>query len=127
MIKNGKDYLLTANPGTLPNVQGAMLNWFQTLIFTRLTKGVANFDLTETPKNYSFQGVKQPLSAQELQLKPEGQRNWKYFWIHALPDLVLEPDDVIKFTDGVAYRVIGKWDYTEYGYISYEIVQDFTK
>jgi len=124
VIKNANNYTLSQNAGTLPNMQDAMLDWFQKLTFIRIVKKVVNFNLVEVEEFDSFQGVRQPLSAQQLQMKPEGQRAWKCEMIHSFPDLVLKPDDQIKF-NGVKYRVKEKTDDTEYGYIEYHIVQDF--
>lgn len=124
-IQNGKDISLSANPGTLPNVQDAMLDWFQSLTFTSIVKTVVNFNLVETRTSTTFQGVKQPFTAQQLVLKPEGQRNWKWFTVHAFPSLILAPDEVITFDDGVSYRVKEKLDYKEYGYVEYHLIQDY--
>lgn len=125
MIKNAKDVPLRSNPGTLPNVSDAMANWFQRTTFTRVNKTVTNFSNIETPVSYYFMGVVQPFTAQQLQMKPEGQRQWKWFTIHAWPDLILEPDDVIKI-DSTNYRIMYKWDYKEYGYVKYDCVEDYT-
>lgn len=124
-ILNARDVLLSANPGTLPNVQDAMTSWFQVLTFTKIKKEIVNFQLVETSESTTFCGVRQPFTAQQLSMKPDGQRNWKWETIHAFPNLILKPDDVIVFS-GCVYRVMQKTDYKEYGYIEYQIVQDYT-
>lgn len=125
-ISNACDRLLTDNPGTLPNMQGAMLNYFQKLTFTMIKKSVVDFNLVEAKVSSSFMGVRQPLNAQQLSMKPEGQRSWKWEMIHCFPDLILSTDDIIYF-DHLPYRVMNKWDFKEYGYVLYEIVQDYRK
>lgn len=125
MIHNAKDTLLTANPGTLPNVQDAMADWFQQLSFTTIVKTVVNFEVVETLTTVAFYGVRQPFTAQQLMMKPEGQREWKWETIHAYPDLILRPDDIITF-ESVSYRVMEKLDWKEYGYVQYNIVQNYT-
>lgn len=124
-IQNAADQLLDSNTGTLPNVQGAMANWFQPLSFKQITKSVVNFQNVETTATTRFQGVRQPLSAQKLMMKPEGQRSWRWETIHAYPDLILQPDDIIIFSDR-PYRVMEKYDWQEYGYLEYHITQDYT-
>lgn len=126
MITNAKDISLLANPGTLPNVSEALLNWFQILTFTKVVKSVADFGLVETECEVSFRGVKQNMSPQRLSMKPEGQRSWNWETIHAQVDLILKTDDVISF-GGVPYRVMAKADYKEYGYVSYDIVEDYRR
>lgn len=124
-IKNASSVPLSANPGTLPDVQAAMLDWFQKLTFTMIVKTTVNFAVVETPTAFDFWGVRQPFSPQQLRMKPEGERKWKWQTIHAYPDLILEIDDVITFA-GENYRVDQKLDWQEYGYVEYHIVQDFT-
>ena len=71
------------------------------------------------------QGVCQPFSPEQLEVKPEGQRSWKWSTIHVLPGLNLNTNDRIIF-DNVHYKVMQKLDYSRYGYLEYHIVKDFT-
>lgn len=124
-LKNACDTLLSQNPGSLPNVQGAMANWFQPLKFAKIIKEVVNFQVVETQVITNFMGVRQPMKPKDLEIMPEGQRAWSWEMIHAYPDLVLAVDDIIYF-NGVPYRVMNKHDWTEYGYLRYDIKQDYT-
>ncbi len=123
-IRNASDLRLYQNVGTLPDMTGALLNWFQPMIFSQLVKSVVNFKNVETPTNTYTKGVMQPLSAQQLQMKPEGQRNWIWNMLHCLPDLILKPDDVVTY-QRQNYRVMAKRDYSKYGYLEYDLVQDY--
>lgn len=124
-IFNASDVLLDQNTGTLPNMGDALQNWFQPMTFSVVTKVVVNFDVVETKADVAFQGVWQPLSAAQLQLKPEGQRAWTWFQVHASPGLSLSPDDVVTYL-GIQYRVMAKYDYLIYGYNAYHLVNDYT-
>lgn len=123
-IRNAADVPLTANPGTLPNVQGAMLNWFQPIQYIRLTQVVVNFEIYDLTTPYLFQGVLQPFTAQQLQMKPEGQRNWKWFTVHAFPTLELINNEII-WIENTKYRVMEKLDYAKYGYYEYHLCNDY--
>ena len=90
-----------------------------------MVKSVVGSQLVEVDTPFIFQGVRQPFTAQQLALKPEGQRHWKWEMIHAWPNLQLKPDEIITFANQ-NYRVMQKWDWTEYGYVQYEIAQDYT-
>ena len=125
MIKNAADTPLNQNSGTLPDVSGAMLNWFQNLTIQLLTKTVVNYKVEETYVEVAFKGVTQVLNPDSLKLKPEGQRNWQWLQIHSEPSLNLNLDDIIIYNE-MQCRVMAKNDYTSYGYIEYHIVQDFT-
>lgn len=122
-ISNASDFPLA--PGTLPNMGETISGWFQPLSFSQVTKTIVNGEVVETSETISFQGVRQPMSAQQLLMKPEGERNWRWETIHALPGCPLKPDDVITYQD-LTYRVISREIYPEYGYIKYDICQDYT-
>lgn len=124
-IFNAADVTLDQNTGTLPNMGDALLNWFQPMTFSVVTKTVSGFDVVETKADVSFQGVWQPLSANQLQLKPEGQRSWQWFRVHASPGLSLINDDVVTY-QGIQYRVMAKYDFLIYGFNEYHLVNDYT-
>lgn len=124
MISNGSDRLLSQNPGTLPDVSGALFEWFQTITFIQIVKTIINFQSVETQVPTTFQGVWQPFTDQQLTLKPEGQRSWKWFMLHAQPSLILKPDDIVSY-QGEKFRVMSKRDYKEYGYIEYHCIGDY--
>ena len=124
MIMNGKDFKIGAR-SNLPDVSDALLDWFQNMTFDLITKAITDYDLTETATTISTKGVRQPFSAQQLSIKPEGQRAWKWETLHCLPNVKLNPDDIVVF-NGVRYRVMEKLDYSEYGYLEYHIIQDYT-
>lgn len=125
MIFNASDVLLTANPGSLPNLSDAIMDWFQPMTFTVLTKTVVDHRVLETGTPVDTQGVRQPFSPQMLLMKPEGQRNWLWETFHCLPGIALKPDDVAVFNT-VRYRVMQKLDWTEYGFLEFHLVQDYT-
>lgn len=124
-IGNAKDRPINVQTGTVPNVSGAMQNWFQPMVFTLVTKTVVAFQNVEVANDIAFRGVIQPLSGRRLELKPEGQRAWNWSWLHSDPSLALDVDDVVYYL-GVQTRIMSRKDYSIYGYIEYEIVQDWT-
>lgn len=122
---NAKDIPLNQNSGTVPNVSVAMQNWFQAMIFSIITKTVVNYKVVETKVDMNFRGVWQNLSPQQLQLKPEGQRAWRWYQVHAEISLQLYPDQVINYL-GKDYRVMARIDQALYGYLEYHLVEDYT-
>lgn len=125
IIKNAKDTPINVQTGTVPNVNAAMANWFQPMTFGVVEKNVDAFQVVETMINISFQGVIQPLTGRRLMLKPEGQRAWTWLWLHADPSLVLQVDSVVTYL-GKQTRVMAQKNYAIYGYVEYELVQDWT-
>lgn len=111
--------------GTVPDVSGAMLDWFQSMVFTKVVKTTVGFQDVEKGTAINFRGVIQPLSARKLELKPEGQRSWTWLLLHSDRTLILNTDEVVTYL-GVQTRVMARKDYSLYGYLEYELVQDWT-
>lgn len=124
IISNAADTLLDANPGTLPDLRDALNGWFQQMSFTLIKKSTVDFVLEEQPQTIYFAGVMQPFTARQLQIVPEGQRAWGWYTVHATPDLILSSDDIVEY-QGTKYRVMNKYDLKEYGYLRYDVAQDF--
>ncbi len=124
IISNAKDIPLGQQMNQLPNVNVAMRGWFQPMQIGKVCKQQID-GMTEEIVNYvTAQGVRQPFTAQQLMIKPEGQRAWIWEMFHVDPDLILKPDEIFVYLE-VKYRVMQKYDYKEYGYIQYDCVQDF--
>ena len=122
MIKNGANAGI--NFGELPDLSEALLGWFVKMSFIVITKVSEGFKIVEQEEVVSFMGVWQPMGAQKLMMKPEGQRDWKWFTCHSDTSLELKPDDKISYKSA-EYRVMEKLDYTEYGYYEYHIVEGY--
>ncbi len=123
-IANGKNNPLNVKQGTVPDVSGAMRDWFQSMLFIRVAKIIEGFQVIETPDPVSFQGVIQPFTERQLMQKPEGQRAWTWFTVHADPVLTLQVDDVGTYL-GVQTRVMSRKDYLIYGFVEYSWCQDW--
>ncbi len=124
-IQNGKNTPLNVKTGTFPDVSGAMNDWFQPMVFERVTKETIGFQVVETGYETAFRGVIQPLSARRLEQKPVGQRAWTWVLLHAEPVLTLQVDEVVTYR-GKQTRVMARKNYSLNGYVEYELVQDWT-
>jgi len=125
MIKNAKDTPLAQQTAGLPNVSAAMTGWFQPMEFIQICKQKIDGYVQEISTKVKTRGVRQPFTARQLEIKPEGQRSWRWETMHCLPDVILKPDDKIYF-DGIDYRVMQQYDWKEYGYVQYDIVQGYS-
>jgi hypothetical protein len=111
----------------LPNVSSAIAAWGQTLQFVVVAKGpLEDFVETETFIPKSVKGARVPFKAQSLSMKPIGERAWKWETIFASPSLILKVGDEIIFGEGeTRYRVMERRDWSEYGYVEYDICQGY--
>lgn len=124
MIFNAKDRLLNQVTPNLPNMGATVASYFQNLVIGLLTKSIVNNRVQEVTTNYETKGTIQPLTQEELAIKPEGERSWKWQMLHCQPSLSLKTDD-IALIKGIRYRVMGRKGYTDYGYVRYELVEDY--
>lgn len=123
-IKNGSSLPLGA--ATLPNVSGALGGLLQPVTFVKIVKTVVDFKVVETRTEIAGRGVIQPFNDRQLQLKPEGQRAWTWLQMHADASLALDVDDVVTYA-GKPTRVMSVKDFGVYGYLEYQLVQDYTE
>lgn len=121
IIRNAKD---NENLSSLPDVSVALHNWMQMMTFNLICKKIIDGYTQEIKSEIITHAVRQPMSAQMISLQPAGQRSWKWETLHALPDLEMNIDDQVTY-QGDTFRVTGKTDCSEYGYIEYQMVQDF--
>lgn len=112
--------------GSVPNMSGTLGGWTQRMVFNIITKETINFEIVETTRNVSFDGVWQPMGPKQLQIKPTEQRAWPWFIVHSTTDLNLKIDDMI-FYRNQGYRVMELTNYLEYGYMEYHLVSDSSK
>jgi len=109
----------------MPKMELAFAGWTSSITLKKITQTIVDGDRTETETNIIFDGVVQPLSVEQVNLKPEGQRSWKWLQIHALTGVNnLSVYDKIKYND-VEYKVMAINDYSLNNYVEYHIVKDY--
>lgn len=123
-IKDAKDTSLTQNPGTLPNMSGALEGWQQPMTVKKIVKSTVNYELVEAETTIYFSGVLERMTPQQMQMRPEGQRAWVWYNIFCLVNVDLEIDDVVESL-GKRYRIKSKNDWSSYGYRSFDAIQDW--
>ena len=124
MIKNGSSIPLSSAIGGLPQMSHVLLDWFLPIKFYRVSKTIENFRTVETETEINTSGVVQTMGNASIVLKPEGQRTWNWYTLHCLPDIILNNDEIV-FYDSIRYRVKGYSNYSKYGFIEYELIEDF--
>ena len=128
-IKNARDTLLSQRPGTMPDVSGGILNYFKPLELSIVTKTTVNMQLVETSVTIQTSGMIQP-KKQRLQMKDTGQRKWNVKTLWTLPVVELTPDDIVTIvnivTGNTSYRVLAKEDWSEAGFVTYDLEEDYS-
>ena len=125
-IVNAGQKTLKKISGGLPNVSDVIVSWFQPMTFKFLTDNIVDFENEPITVEVRSEGVIQPFTSKDLMAKPEGQRSWAWNMLHCLPDVVLKVGEYV-LIDDVKYRVMKCTDYSDYGYLEYDVVESFTK
>ena len=108
-----------------PQMNTTLQGWQNKITLIRITQNVVEGDLVATETQITFQGVIQPLSAEQLALRPEGQRSFEHLWIHAVASqLNLETADKVKFNNKI-YKIIQKKDYGLNSFVEYMLIRDY--
>ena len=64
-IGNGCNIPLNLQTGTIPNIQAALLDWFQYLTFGQVTKTTVGYQVKEVVTDINFWGVVVPMGGRE--------------------------------------------------------------
>lgn len=108
----------------LPNLSNPVRAYLQSMTIYLVTKSVVDCEVQETKTRMDIRGVLQPLPPQRLDIMKEGQREWIWKCLHTLPNVNLKVDDIVEIKQ-VIYRVVEKYDCTEYGYNEFLLAQTF--
>lgn len=93
--------------------------------FRRIKKEVVNFEVNEISISYPYQGVFQPMRSRDIELKPEGQRNWKWWTLYCKTQYDIDNYDRIEDFKGKKFRVMKTSDWAQAGFCVFELVEDF--
>jgi hypothetical protein len=109
----------------MPNMASTLNGWEVPLTFIKITQTIVDGDVIKTESPIKFMGVWQPLRDEELQFKPENQRSWSWYWVHAKSGtLNLQTQDKFLFQDK-RYKVMSIKDYSLNGFIEYQVIRDY--
>ena len=109
----------------MPKMANTLNGWEVPLSFIKITQSIVDGDVVKTETPINFMGVWQPLRDEELQFKPENQRSWSWYWVHAKSGTVeLQTQDKFLFKNK-RYKVMAVKDYSLNGFIEYHVIRDY--
>lgn len=116
--------------GNAPQIKVAISRWSQSYTVTRIIQELDdNGYIKEVKTDDELNGFWQPFSDEDLQLLPEGQRNWRWFSFHVQGvHEHLKYEEIVTIKD-VDYRVMSIADFSDENYVEYRLVRnyDYTK
>jgi len=106
----------------LPDMSDALSGFGKRIQLAVISKAKVDYDVTETKiLTEWFTAIAQPITPQQLRIKPEGQRTWKWWTVWTTKALKL--DDEVKDNSDRQYRVMDVTDWSEAGYRKYELTE----
>ena len=113
--------------GPFPQVGGILPAWQNAMTFKRvsITIPTGEFEGTQTTTDFEFEGVFEPMPAREVYLKPEGQRNWKWWSLWTKTGTEIVNGDILVDFKGLKFRVMRKHDWGQAGYFKFDVVEDY--
>ncbi len=111
----------------MPNVGGALSGWTLAITLIVIRQDIVDGFVKEIKKAIKFMGVIQPLSPRKIELKPEGQRAWKWLQIHCKEGaLKLKPGDKIEWGNEL-FKLMADNDFYLNGFVEYHVVKDYSE
>ena len=123
MILQASKFRLSDLP-SMPQVDLGVDRFLSPLIIEKLQVSVVDGFAQKVPIVIKTLGVIQPMKPQELLVKPEGQRAWRWYTLHCSVNVELKPNDRVRIRNMV-YKVMDKLDYSRSSYLQYGLIEDF--
>lgn len=106
----------------LPNVLQTIRRWSKPVQLDVIKKELSDFDVKETTVVIqTITAVMQPSPAQKIDMKPEGQRSWKWWEIWTESELHL--DWILRDSKGKFYRVMEVYDWSDARFFHYSLAE----
>lgn len=109
----------------LPNLTNALRGWEVPIIADYIKQEEINGDIVNISEQKRIRGVLQPLKAQEVNLKPEGQRAWSWYELHISPEFKELQVEQYVHINGNKYKIMAVKNYDMYGYLEYHCVRGY--
>lgn len=121
----GKDIKINMINGMLPNVSDTLTGWEVDIYAVFVKQSMVDSEIINQDIIKKISGTLQPLKAEEVDLKPEGQRAWQWYDIHVKSVYpILRVEQKIK-VNNIDYKIMAVKDYSLYGYVEYHVVRNY--
>lgn len=105
-----------------PNVLAAFGDWVSPVQMRIVNKTAVDFEaVDDVLKIQPFDAVMEPMPAQKVDRKPEGLRTWKWWDMYTVTRIA--PDTVVQDQNGLQFRIQSVQDWSNGGYMHYELTE----
>jgi len=110
---------------TAPQARYTVQGWAQPMLMLINSVRVKEGDAVTISREFKTQGFLTPEKGQKLELKWEGERSWRHYNLFCVTDPNLQNNDQV-IINSMPYRVMHKWQWQNFGYYKYKLVEDYT-
>ena len=121
-ITQAKNTPLCASVG-LPDVSQVVNSFLQPMLIGIVQTTMINGYANEIIVYKKVKASRQPM-AEQLAIRKEGDRSWRWHVIHATSELDLATNDVVVLKN-IRYRVMQRIDWAEYGFREYHAIETY--
>lgn len=108
-----------------PDMRDAIMGSCRPMEFQIVTlKSGPGGDAVETSVDFKTDGFAVPVDPRKLDLQSDGTRRWKSYMLFTLTQPLLTVQDKVVI-EGLVYKVMKAWDFSEFGFYKFGIVEDF--
>lgn len=110
----------------MPQMSSAFFGWKNNISLIKIVQTIDDDGfVVETNSVINFKGVWQPMSMEQIAIKPDGERAWQWITLHVEGSNVLfkRGDKIMRLDQ--RYKVMGVKDFTLNNYSEYELVKDY--
>ena len=121
----GRNIKINQIANGMPQVDKTLSGWTISFIVDYPYQVRIDGEFINRSRLQRIEGVLQPLQLEQLELKPEGQRAWKWYQLHVDKKYKQLPMNGTIEINKAKYKVMASKDYSLNGYIEYHLVQDY--
>lgn len=110
---------------TMPDVSIAIDGWEADVIVNQRRQTMVDGDVVYKNVIVKMRAVIQPLKMSEIELKPEAERDWQWYYLHIKSNYTPLSVNQQVFIKGNPYKVMRVKDYSRNGFFEYEIIRDY--
>lgn len=108
----------------MPQMNAAFGGWGIPIVLQRITQTVVDGLVVEQRRAIRVSAIWQPLDAEAIKLKPEGQRSWEWIDLHIRGQAIFTTNDRV-LRNGMPYKVMAVKDYSLNNYTEYHLIRDY--
>lgn len=106
-------------------MSAAFGSWKVAIVLMKIVQIVQDGFVINNETPVKFQGTWQPLSPEEIALKPDGQRSWEWIDLHVEGNrIIFQTNDRVS-RNGLIYKVMAVRDYTLNNFSEYHLIRDY--